>query len=78
MARGNFNRFGSDSDVPAAMKQISDGKWELEIMDGWPSSIQLNVFRDYFYGDTDGDGVLDRLPPNSLAVNFVNMTPSPA
>ena len=48
-------------------------------MDGWPSSIQLNVFDndDYFYGDTDGDGVLDRLPPNSLALNFVNMSAPP-
>jgi len=48
-------------------------------MDGWPSSIQLNVcdFDDYFYGDTDGDGVLDRLPPNSLAINFVNMSAPP-
>ena len=48
-------------------------------MDGWPSSIQLSVyhFDDCFYGDTDGDGVLDRLPPNSLAVNFVNMSALP-
>ena len=53
--------------------------WELDIMAGWPSSIQLNVydFDDYFYGDTDGDGVLDRLPPNSLAINLVNMTAPP-
>ena len=33
MAR-DFNRFRFDSDVPAAMKQNSDGKWEREIMDG--------------------------------------------
>jgi len=61
------------------MQQDSDGKWVLDIMDGWPSSIQLNVFDfdDYFYGDTDGDGVLDRLPPNSLAKNFVNMSAPP-
>jgi hypothetical protein len=59
--------------------QSGDGKWELDIMDGWPSSIQLNVYDydDYFYGNTDGDGVLDRLPPNSLAVNFVNMSAPP-
>ena len=78
-ARGEFNRFGFDSDVPSTLKQASDGKWELEILAGWPSWIQLNVyaFDDHFYGDTDGDGVLDRLPPNSLAVNFVNMTAPP-
>ena len=48
-------------------------------MDGWPSSIQLNVynFDGYFYGDTNSDGVLDRLPPNSLAINFVNMSAPP-
>jgi alpha-1,3-glucan synthase len=36
-------------------------------MASWPSYIQLNVygFDDFFYGDTDGDGVIDRLPPNA-------------
>jgi len=79
LARGEFNRFGIDADVPSKFTQNDDGKWELDIMDGWPSSIQLNVydFDDYFYGDTDGDGVLDRLPPNSLAINFVNMSAPP-
>ncbi|KAF9777816.1 hypothetical protein BJ322DRAFT_1176726 [Thelephora terrestris] len=32
---------------------------------------------DYFYGDVDGDGVLDRLPPNSAAPSYVNMTAPP-
>ena len=61
------------------MTHNSDGKWELEIMDNWPAYVQLNVFGydDYFYGDTDGDGVLDRLPPNSAAPNYVNMTAPP-
>ena len=33
----------------------------------WPTSVQLNVFAydDFFYGDIDGDGVIDRIPPNS-------------
>lgn len=33
----------------------------------WPTYVQLNVYGydDYFYGDTDGDGIMDRLPPNS-------------
>jgi len=79
LARGEFNRFGFDLDVPSKLTQNSDGKWELDIMDGWPSSIQLNVydFDEYFYGDVDGDGVLDRLPPNSVAKNFVNMSAPP-
>jgi len=61
------------------MKQNDEGKWELDFMDGWPSSIQFNIydFDDYFYGDADGDGVLDRLPPTSLAKNFVNMSAPP-
>jgi len=79
LARGEVNRFGNDQDIPSKMQQNSDGKCVLDIMDGWPSSIQLNVFDfdDYFYGDTDGDSVLDRLPPNSLALNFVNMSAPP-
>ena len=77
MTRGEFNHFGFDADIPAVMKQNSDRKWELEIMDGWPWSIKLNIFQYYFYGDTDSDSVLDRLLPNSLAVNFVNMTTPP-
>jgi alpha-1,3-glucan synthase len=70
---------GLDSDVPSTFTQTSDGKWELNIMAGWPSPIQLNVydFDDYFYGDADGDGVLDRLPPNSVAVNFLNVPAPP-
>ena len=61
------------------MTHTCDGTWELEIMDNWPVYVQLNVFGyvDYFYGDVDGDGVLDRLPPNSAAPNYVNMTAPP-
>ena len=56
-----------------------DDRWELEVMATWPTYMQLNVFAfdDYFYGDTDGDGVLDRLPPNSAAPNYVNISAPP-
>ena len=79
IARGPFNAWGYDSGVNAAMTHNAEGKWELEIMDNWPAYLQLNVFGydDYFYGDTDGDGILDRLPPNSAAPNYVNMTAPP-
>lgn len=79
LARGPFNSWGFDSGIPSSMQQNDDGKWELEIMDNWPSYLQLNVFGldDYFYGDTDGDGVLDRLPPNSAAPNYINMSAPP-
>ena len=61
------------------MTQRTDNKWELEIMASWPSYVQLNVFGydDYFYGDTDGDGIMERLPPNSAAPNYLNMSAPP-
>ncbi len=47
------------------LKSVS--RLHFQMMARWPSNVQLNVFGydTYFYGDTDGDGVLDRLPPNS-------------
>ncbi len=62
------------------MIQNSDGKWELEIMASWPTYVQLNVwgYDDYYYGDTDGDGILDRLPPNTAAPNYLNMSAPPS
>lgn len=61
------------------MDLTGDGRWELEVMDTWPSYIQLNVFGfdNYFYGDMDGDGVMDRLPPNSASPNYLNLSVPP-
>jgi hypothetical protein len=44
-----------------------------QIMARWPSSVQLNVFAydDFFYGDIDGDGIIDRIPPNSPGTRLV-------
>jgi alpha-1,3-glucan synthase len=79
LARGPFNAWGFDKGISAQMTPNSDGKWELEIMASWPTYVQLNVwgFDDYYYGDTDGDGVLDRLPPNTAAPNYLNMSAPP-
>ncbi|KAL0581705.1 hypothetical protein V5O48_000287 [Marasmius crinis-equi] len=79
LARGPFNQWGFDKGLPHTMAMNEDGKWELEIMATWPTYIQLNVwgFDDYYYGDTDGDGVLDRLPPNTNAPNYVNLSAPP-
>jgi alpha-1,3-glucan synthase len=79
IARGPFNRWGFDKGLTAQMTQKDSGIWELPIMATWPSYIQLNVFGydDYFYGDTDGDGVMDRLPPNTAAPNYLNMSAPP-
>uniref|UniRef100_A0A0W0GDS6 alpha-1,3-glucan synthase n=1 Tax=Moniliophthora roreri TaxID=221103 RepID=A0A0W0GDS6_MONRR len=79
LARGPFNQWGFDKGLPHTMMMNAQGKWELEIMASWPTYIQLNVwgFDDYYYGDTDGDGVLDRLPPNTNAPNYLNMSAPP-
>ena len=79
LARGPFNQWGYDQGIPAVMNQISDGTWELEIMASWPTYVQVNVFGydDYYYGDVDGDGVMDRLPPNTVAPNYLNMSAPP-
>jgi alpha-1,3-glucan synthase len=62
------------------MQQNADGLWELEIMASWPTYVQLNVFGfdDYYYGDSDADGILDRLPPNTAAPNYLNMSAPPS
>ncbi|KAI0322220.1 glycoside hydrolase family 13 and glycosyltransferase family 5 domain-containing protein [Amylostereum chailletii] len=79
LARGPFNQWGYDKGVSAEMAQNGDGKWTLEIMSTWPAYVQLNVFGydDFYYGDLDADGVLDRLPPNTVAPNYVNMSAPP-
>jgi len=79
LLRGPYNNWGFDQGLPSQMELNSDGQWEIEIMAAWPSYVQVNVwgYDDYFYGDTDGDGVLDRLPPNSVAPNYLNMSAPP-
>ncbi|KAI0341602.1 glycoside hydrolase family 13 and glycosyltransferase family 5 domain-containing protein [Trametopsis cervina] len=79
LARGPFNQWGFDLGIPAEMAMNDDGKWELEIMASWPTYVQLNVFAydDFYYGDVDNDGVLDRLPPNTNAPNYLNMSAPP-
>jgi alpha-1,3-glucan synthase len=79
LVRGPFNNWGFDQGIPSLMTQNSDGQWSLEIMSTWPAYVQLNVwsFDDYYYGDTDADGVLDRLPPNTDAPNYLNMSAPP-
>ncbi|KAL4253159.1 glycosyltransferase group 1 family protein [Abortiporus biennis] len=79
LARGPFNDWGFDKGTPAVMEHNDEGKWELEIMATWPTYVQLNVwgYDDYYYGDTDGDGIMDRLPPNTAAPNYLNMSAPP-
>lgn len=79
LLRGTFNNWGFDLGLPSHLKNHADGDWSMPIMAAWPSTFQLNVFSfdDYFYGDADGDGVIDRLPVNSLTPNYLNVTMPP-
>ncbi|KAJ4049008.1 hypothetical protein NW756_006221 [Fusarium oxysporum] len=83
---GTFNKFGFDAGVANQMSQISDGVWQMHLMDEWPTQFQLNVWgmnpdgkpdASWVYGDVDFDGILDRMPPTSLALNVLNATNPP-
>ena len=41
--------------------------------DSGTNSVMFD-YDGYFYGDVDDDTVLGRLPPNSTAPNYINMT----
>ena len=62
------------------------GQWEFNLMTEWPAEIALNAWgvnpdgqpdRTQVFGDVDGDSVLDRIPPQSLLTNFINITDPP-
>ncbi|TDZ61500.1 Cell wall alpha-1,3-glucan synthase mok13 [Colletotrichum trifolii] len=83
---GPFNKWGYDAGLPNLMDQIGDNKWQLHFMYEWPAQVQLNLWginpdnqpdASFIYGDPNGDGVLDRLPPSSLSDNVVNLTKPP-
>ncbi|KAF2179311.1 glycosyltransferase family 5 protein [Zopfia rhizophila CBS 207.26] len=85
-AQGSFNRFGYDGGLSNNFRQDSNGKWKLHLMTEWPSNIQINVWgvnpdgkpdSGFVMGDIDNDSVLDRLPPDSLAKNVLNISTVP-
>lgn len=85
-AEGTFNKFGFDAGLTNQMSQTSDGIWQMHLMDEWPTQFQLNVWgmnpdgkpdASWVYGDVDFDGVLNRMPPSSLALNVLNATDPP-
>ena len=81
MARGHFNNFGFDLGAKADFDEPDEnGNWLLPFMSTWPTFVQLNIwaYDDFFYGDTDGDGVIDRLPPNAQQANYLNISVPPA
>ncbi|KAL1689446.1 glycoside hydrolase family 13 and glycosyltransferase family 5 protein [Schizophyllum commune] len=79
LARGEFNNFGFDKAVESEFKLNDEGLWQLDLSAVWPTWIQLNVFdyNDYWYGDVDNDGILDRLPPNTAAPSQLNISAPP-
>lgn len=85
--QGSFNQFGYDSGYRSQMRMNNkNGRWEYDFMAEWPAQLQLNAWgvnpdgrpdQTQVYGDIDGDGVLDRIPPTSLLTNFINFSNPP-
>jgi alpha-1,3-glucan synthase len=83
---GPFNQYGYDAGLDNIVRQDEDGIWKFRFMAEWPAQGQLNVWginpdghpdQSYIYGDSDGDSILDRLPPSSLSVTSINITHHP-
>jgi alpha-1,3-glucan synthase len=83
---GPFNKWGYDAGLPGSMDLVFHHTWSLHYMHEWPSNFQLNVWGinpdnqpdvGAIFGDIDGDGIVDRLPPSSLAQNVINITEPP-
>lgn len=86
-ASGPFNQYGYDSGLDNVISHTDESLWEFHYMDEWPARFQLSVWgmnpdnqpdQSFVYGDVDGDGVLDRMPPSSLIESDINITESPA
>lgn len=83
---GPFNEYGYDAGLANAVKQDGDGLWKFRFMAEWPAQGQLNIWginpdgrpdQSYIFGDSNGDSVLDRLPPSSLSTTTINITEHP-
>ena len=85
---GAFNQYGYDAGLANELHlDEADGRWKSTLMMEWPTaSFQLSVWginpdgrpdRSFVYGDVDGDSVLDRMPPDSLAQSLINVTAVP-
>ncbi|KAK4120523.1 glycosyltransferase family 5 protein [Parathielavia appendiculata] len=83
---GPYNKWGYDAGLPGSMDLVADHKWTLHFMYEWPAIFQLNIWGinpdnqpdvTAIYGDIDNDGIVDRLPPSSLAKNVINITQPP-
>lgn len=86
-ASGPFNQYGYDAGLDNVISHTDESLWEWHYMDEWPAVFQLSVWGmnpdgmpdvSWVYGDVDGDGVLDRMPPSSLVETDINITSAPA
>lgn len=68
------------------MSQDASGNWTFDLFTEWPTNISVNVWginpdgnpdKTAAYGDVDQDGVLDWIPPDSLAPNVINISTAP-
>jgi alpha-1,3-glucan synthase len=71
---GLFNLYGLDSGVKSKMSRTKNGNWTFNFMTSFPSSILLDVWgdRSMYFGDLDGDHVLDRIPPDAQGISILN------
>ena len=84
---GSWNQYGYDGGLANKMDLVGEGLWKFQWEADWPTEVIVNVWgmnpdgvpdKSAAYGDVDGDGVLDWLPPDSLALNVINFTDVPA
>lgn len=65
-----------------SMANVCSAEWRVVYIHAKASRISFPNpvfgFDSFYYGDTDGDGVLDRLPPNTAAPNYLNMSAPPS
>jgi alpha-1,3-glucan synthase len=80
---GPYNQYGYDAGLTNEMTLTEDATWEHYFMTEWPAVAQINVWgmnsdgkpdQSIVMGDADGDSILDRLPPSSLASVALNIT----
>ncbi|KAL3425171.1 glycosyl transferase group 1 [Phlyctema vagabunda] len=86
-AEGVWNQWGSDAGLSNKLEQNDAGEWTFNLFTEWPTNIMINIWgmnpdgqldKSAAYGDVDRDGVLDWVPPDSLANNVINISAAPA
>jgi alpha-1,3-glucan synthase len=84
---GEWNQWGFDAGIKNQLLQNPAGDWTFELFTEWPTNVMVNVWgmnpdgqpdKSAAYGDVDRDGVLDWVPPDSLANNVINISVAPS